>query len=157
MSTGKRAVRKNIHPYLSDKLYSRFKGYCKKMGVTESSVVEEALSQYLDEKGDMAVVLKKMNRQVRSLDRVNRDVKVLSEAFSVFVQLWFAHTPKVSEEDKDVAQHEAFVRYRKYLDFVGEQLGGGHTFIDDLTREEPLTDEEEMQRLIQEDSDDEYG
>ncbi len=54
--------RKNIHPYLSPELYQRFKSYCKQKGVTETSVVESALAQYLDEKCDLALILKKLDR-----------------------------------------------------------------------------------------------
>lgn len=147
MSSKKRTVRKNIHPYLNQRLYDRFKGYCWKMGVTESSVVEEALTRFLDEQGDMPLVLRKIDRQTRSIERMDRDVKALSEAFSVFVQVYFAHTPEIPEDEKQIAQHDARSRYLKFLDYVAEQISSGHTLVDDLVKDS-VADPDELRRLI---------
>ena len=46
-----------IYPYLSSSLQKRFKRYCKAHGHTESSVVETALNEYLDDTKDMTGVL----------------------------------------------------------------------------------------------------
>ncbi len=151
MSTKKRSVRKNIHPYLPERLYDRFKGYCSKMGVTESSVVEEALTRFLDEQGDMPLVLRKIDRQTRSIERIDRDVKALSEAFSVFVQIYFAHTPEIAAEDKAVAQHDARNRYVKFIDYVAEQISAGRTLVDDLVQDR-IGDRDELRRLIEQES-----
>lgn len=141
--------RKNIHPYLSPELFKRFKGYCNSRNISQSSVVEAALQEYLDENSDIRLLLRRLDRQSRHLDRVERDLTALAEAFGVFVQLWFAHTPRLGDEDKKGAEKEAWNRYSQFVDYVARQLGGGHRFIDDLV-EDVVSDEEELKKAVDE-------
>lgn len=139
--------RKNIHPYLSPELFQRFKSYCSKRNISQSSVVEAALQEYLDDNSDIRLLLRRLDRQGRHLDQVERDVTALAEAFSVFVQLWFAHTPRLGDEDKKGAEKEAWNRYSQFVEYVARQLGGGHRFINDLV-EDVLGDEEELKKAV---------
>jgi hypothetical protein len=59
----------------------------------------------------------------------------LSEAFALFVKLWFAHTPNVAEDAKGAARRSAESRYRQFVEHVAEQFTGGARFLDDLPRE----------------------
>jgi len=127
--------RKNIHPYLSPELMKSFKSYCNKNNVSQSSVVEAALQEYLDDNSDIRLLLRRLDRQSRHLDRIKRDVTVLSEAFGVFVQLWFAHTPRIGDTEKKSAEKEAWSRYSQFVDYVSNQITGGHRFINDLVQD----------------------
>jgi len=127
--------RKNIHPYISDEILKRFKKYCSSMNLTESSVVEAALQKYFDaDSKDFPLLLKRLDRLQRALGRIERDLSMLAEAFSVFVQLWFAHTPKIDEDEKDASKRQAGDRYNQFVDFVASKLTSGHRFIDDLVQ-----------------------
>jgi len=127
--------RKNIHPYLSPELMKNFKSYCNKNNVSQSSVVEAALQEYLDDNSDIRLLLRRLDRQGRHLDRLERDVTVLSEAFGVFVQLWFAHTPRLGDTERKSAEKEAWDRYSQFVDYVSSQITGGHRFINDLVQD----------------------
>ena len=61
----------------------------------------------------------------------------MAEALSVFVKIWFAHTPRIPDSDKDHAQ-----RYEQFCDYVAKQVSGGHYFVDDLAEDSPISDEE---------------
>ena len=63
------------------------------------------------------------------------DINAMAEAFAVFVQLWFAHTPSIGENEKDAARREAWNQYQKFVEYVATQIAGGHRFIDDLVQE----------------------
>ncbi|SPD72445.1 conserved hypothetical protein [uncultured Desulfobacterium sp.] len=139
--------RKNIHPYLSDTLMRRFKKYCTTTGATESSVVEEALQRFFNDQYDTELVLRRLNRFGRSIDRVSRDLDFLGEAFSVFVRLWFAHTPKVPDEAKAAANQSAKSRYQDFVEYVVRSAGSGKLFFDLLPREE-ISDDAELQKAV---------
>jgi hypothetical protein len=127
--------RKNIHPYISDEVFKRFKKYCASLDLTESSVAEAALQKFFDgDNNDFPLLLKRLDRLQRALGRTERDLSMLSEAFSVFVQLWFAHTPKIDESEKDASKRQAGDRYNQFIDFVASKLTSGHRFIDDLVQ-----------------------
>lgn len=128
--------RSKIYPHLDDALIQRFKSYCAAKGVTESSVVEAALKNHLDGTADSALLMRRLNRLGRSVERVERDVGILAEAFGLFVQLWLAHTPEIPGDQKDLARRVAASRYQRFLDHVAAQVTGGRRFIDRFVPEE---------------------
>lgn len=127
--------RKNIHPYLSDDLMARFKKYCAATNATESSVVEEALQRFFDDRYDVQLLLRRLDRHGRSVDRINRDLDLFAQAFSVFVQVWFAHTPKLPDDARAAANSIAQKRYGDFLDYVARSFASGNKLFDLLTQD----------------------
>jgi hypothetical protein len=85
----------------------------------------------------------------RALERDHRDLEFLSEAFAVFVKLWFAHTPRISGDEKPAARMDAEGRYGEFVEHVLEQFSGGRRFLDDLPRD-PIADDAELATLSRE-------
>jgi hypothetical protein len=94
----------------------------------------------------MTLFLRRLDRLGRALARTQRDLELHSEAFAVFVKIWFAHTPSVAPDARKAAQTLAESRYRQFVDYVAQQFTGGRRFIDDLPRE-CLADEHELSAL----------
>lgn len=127
--------RKNIHPYLSDDLLAQFKKYCATANATESSVVEEALQRFFDDRYDVQLLLRRLDRHGRSIDRIKRDVDFFAQAFSVFVQVWFAHTPKLPDDARPAANSIAQKRYGDFVDYVARSCASGEKFFELLTQD----------------------
>jgi hypothetical protein len=89
--------------------------YCAASSIAERAVFEEAVQQYVDGVGDLALVLRRLDRLGRAGARLHRDVELLSEAFAVFVRLWFAHTPTIPDDGKAAARSTAESRYRLFV------------------------------------------
>jgi hypothetical protein len=79
--------------------------------------------------------MRRMDCLGRAVERVHRDLEVVSEALAVWFQLWFAHTPSIPDEAKRAARSESAKRYQQFVDHVGTKLAAGHRFVDDLTKE----------------------
>jgi hypothetical protein len=138
-----RRGRVRLQPYVEASLAQRLAALCAARGVTETAVVQEALRQHLEGTSDAMLLLRRLDRLGRELGRVQRDVEILSEAFGIWVKLWFAHTPSVAEDARRAARASAEARYAQYVQHVTEQYARGSRFVDDLPRE-PLGDEEEL-------------
>jgi hypothetical protein len=130
-----RRGRVRLQPYVEGALADRLEQFCAAMDATESAVVVAAIRQYLDGTSDAALYLRRLDRLGRALARSQRDVELLSEAFAVFVRVWFAHTPVVPESGKKSARADAEIRYRRFVEHVAEQFSGGRRFLDDLPYE----------------------
>jgi hypothetical protein len=131
-----------VWTYLSAPLRDRLSSHCAASNITERAVFEAALEQYISGTSDMTLVLRRIERLSRAADRVHRDVELLSAAFAVFVQLWFAHTPSLREEVKPAAREDAESRYQQFKDYVTQEFAGGRRFLDDLPREAVADDAE---------------
>jgi hypothetical protein len=123
-------------------LRQRLRLYAARRRATESSVVESALNQYLDhEMTDRALILRRLNRVDRQNSTLQRDFDLLSQAFGVFVQVWFAHTPQIPEGGRAAAEQTALKRYGRFLDHVSRQLEDGSRFARELAPDsEPDTE-----------------
>ena len=64
----------------------------------------------------MKLLLRRLDRLGRHATRLERDINAMAEAFAVFVQLWFAHTPSIGENEKDAARREAWNQYQKFVE-----------------------------------------
>ena len=135
-----------MHARLSTPLRDRLAGYCKASGHAERHVIETALHHYLNATSDAALVLRKLDRLGRAEARLQRDMELLSEAFAIFVQLWFAHTPSVPAQVKVDARASANSRYKQYVQYIVRQYSGGERFLDDLPRER-VADESELKAI----------
>ncbi|MGA3124855.1 MAG: hypothetical protein ABSF69_29260 [Polyangiaceae bacterium] len=127
-----RRGRVRLQPYVEGALAERLEQFCAAADATESAVVVAAIRQYLDGTSDATLYLRRLDRLGRALARSQRDVELLSEAFAVFVRVWFAHTPVVPESGKKSARAGAEIRYRQFVEHVAEQFSGGRRFLDDL-------------------------
>jgi|SRR5580704_11262366 hypothetical protein len=135
-----------VWTYLSATLRDRLSSYCAASNVTERAVFEAAIEQYISGTSDLTLVLRRIERLYRAADRVHEEVELLSAAFTVFVQLWFAHHPSLREELKPAAREEVESRYQHFKDYVTQEFAGGRRLLDDLPRE-TIADDAELDTL----------
>jgi hypothetical protein len=143
-----RRGRVRLLPYVPVELAERVVHVCSSSGVTESAVVEGALRQYLDGTGDKALLLRRLDRLGRAVERDHRELELLSEAFAVFIRLWFAHTPRVPDDAKSSARLSAESRYKQFVEHVAQQFSGGRRFLDDLPRE-MIADDAKLDEIVE--------
>jgi hypothetical protein len=99
---------------LSVPLRARLAKYCAASGLSERTIVEDALGKYLDGAGDTALLLRRFDRVDNALARDHRDLELLSEAFGRYLRLWFgAHGP-VTREGGGHAAQVAEERYEQF-------------------------------------------
>jgi hypothetical protein len=116
---------------------------------TESAYVTMALRQALDGTSDWVLLMKRLDRIGRALERLQRGEDFLSEAFSAYLLSWFAHTPAVAgdADRKAAARASAESRYRDLMQFVVRKFASGHRFIDDLPQE-PVANDAELEAVL---------
>lgn len=128
--------RQLLKSYVPSELRKRIRQYAAKKGVSESSVTNAALLRYLDDANDGPLILRKLHRIDRELVRSKRDTDLFSEAFAVFVKLWFAHTPRLAEAEKDAAEMSALQRFEEFAEHVAERLSSGGSLAAELQRDD---------------------
>lgn len=140
--------KKKIQPYISADLYDRFKGYAKKSRTTASGVIEEALTQYLDESYDAAAILKRLTSLESRGKRLERDSRILMEVMLLFIKVWYAHTPEIAESEKETARRAGKERYDTFIDAVAQILKGEGSVFSDLVKEN-VSDQEALRKIIE--------
>ena len=117
---------------LSLELRNRLTKYCAASGISERTIIEDALRKYLDGTDDSALVLRRFDRMERALAKGHRDLELLSEAFGRYMRMWLAaHVPSTAEAGVAATRGAAEARYKQFAQYLGAQFAQGHRFIDD--------------------------
>lgn len=70
----------------------------------------------------------------------------------MYVQLGFAHTPRIGENEKDAVRQGVWNQYQKFIEYVATQMAGGHRFIDDLVKD-TIADADELHQAVSSNAD----
>jgi hypothetical protein len=128
--------RKQIHPFLPPELRDRLVLHAAKKRVSQTRIVEIALKNHLDgELADRVVILRQLERLVREASNRKNDFEILSQAFGVFIRLWFAQTPRLANDVKIGAEDRAHKRYAQFAEHVSELIASGRRFAADFVAE----------------------
>ena len=121
---------------LSVELRDKLARYCAASGISERTVIEDALQKHLGNESDTELLLRRFDRVERDMARDHRDLELLSEAFGRYMRLWFAaHAPSAGEAGKAAARAAGEVPYRQFAQHLGTQFKQGHRFLDDFPAE----------------------
>ena len=141
-----RRGRARLLPRVPAELAERLSEVCASTNATENAVIEAALRKHLDGTSDRTLLFRRLDRLDRAHERSRRDVELLAEAFAIYVQLWLAHAPTLTEVEKKAARKVAETRYAQFVEHINKQFSGGHRFLDDLPRE-VIADETELDAI----------
>ena len=131
-----------MNPYVTDDLYKRIRIYCAKKSMSISAFAEAAFEEYLSERDDAEAVLKKLDRYYLRMDKIDSNLNILGEAFTLFLQFWFAHTPPIPDIDKKDANFKAKERYAAFIEYLRNNMLDGRRFADQFV--EPVANENEL-------------
>jgi hypothetical protein len=127
--------RKNIHPYLPDELFDRFKKFVAAEGATESSVVEAALKEYLDQTTHKKLQLKHLNTIANSLEPLQRDLMIMVETVFAFVKLWMLHNPELPHNRKMSQTKAVAARVEKFKRYISKVISEERLATNDLVKQ----------------------
>lgn len=136
--------RSQVHPRLPADIAQRLRTFAAGKGSSQSSVIEAALASYLDDSGERAVILRRLDRHSRALGKVNRDVTIMADAFATFVQVWLAQTSRTPDHERVKAERAAERRFTQFKEHLAGRIAKGHSFIGDLIREGRITADDAM-------------
>ena len=136
-----RARRTQVHPYLPPELGRRLRTFAGRKGSSQGSVIETALTRYFDDANEGPIIIRRLDRLSRAVNRVHRDVTVVADALAIYVKTWLGHTPPVAEPDRLRAARSAAGRFVEFTQQVAAQVSSGRSIVADLARDqEPDTE-----------------
>ena len=139
-----KAQRVRLCTRLSFDIRAQLRKYSARSGISESTIVEDALSKYLHGADDTTLVMRRFDQLAEATARNRRDTELLSEAFGRYMRLWFgAHAPAGADTAKGAAR-SAEGPYRHFAKELAAEFNRGHRFINDVPVE-AVGDEEAIE------------
>lgn len=118
--------------------------YAYRKGVPQALVVETALASFLspDSSERLEGALgRRLDRLVRQVERLERNVVISNEALALFVRFWLTATPPLPDAAQPAAQAKGRERYEGYVEALGRRLAKGRTLASELSHDLASADE----------------
>ncbi|OLP48018.1 CopG family transcriptional regulator [Allorhizobium taibaishanense] len=134
MATPEKKQRLSV--YLEPDLKRRLADFANRREQSASLIAEAAIASFLspdaDERKEAAVV-KRLNRIDRNLQRLERDLEIISETLALFVRSWLNSTVSLPENEQVIARASGAQRYEKFIEALGRRFASGPKLQDEIT------------------------
>lgn len=120
--------KKCLSVYLDPELMRLLADFADRREKSRSIIAEAAIASFLSPDADQrqeAVLTKRLDRIDRNLQRLERDVGILNEAFAIFIRSWLTTTSPLPEAAQAAASAKGGERYDRFLEALGRRLARG--------------------------------
>jgi predicted transcriptional regulator len=120
---------------LPPELSSRLADYAARKRVSQAVVVEAALASFLSPDGSErleAAIGRRLDRQGRQLERLERHIEISNEAVALFVRFWLTTTPPLPDTALAAAQASGRERYQGFVEALGRRIEKGQSLAREL-------------------------
>jgi hypothetical protein len=126
--------------YLAPSLLRDLDAFAAERRKPRSLVVEAAIRSFLtpdDADRREAAIIKRLDRIVRVLERLERNDGVTLEALAMFVRFWLTATPSLPEQTTAAARQKGGERYDRFMEALGRRLANGPSVLEEVALDEP--------------------
>jgi predicted transcriptional regulator len=120
--------KKILSVYLDPDVMQMLADFAGRRGQSRSIIAEAAIASFLSPDADErleATITKRLDRIDRNLQRLERDIGIVNEAFAIFIRSWLTATASVPETAQAAARAKGGERYDKFLEVLGRRLAKG--------------------------------
>ncbi len=124
--------RPRIRGRISEDNWARLMAAAKRKDSSQSKIINNALSSYfsfeIDDRRD-AQILERLDMMQRHNHRISRDINLLTESFSLYLQYFFTLAPHINASDKNARAARGVSDLNEFIDQLGLKMkSGGKTF-----------------------------
>jgi hypothetical protein len=111
-----------IQPYLSPQAHQKLRAYTRTKSLTESAVVDAAVSEYMDRDGvKQDLIVRRLDELTNGLTVVRHEVGVVGMALANLAVYLFHSLPAGGQQARAAAEG----RYKQLLEWTGKQIRAG--------------------------------
>ena len=129
-----------ITAYVDAALFDEIDALAARRRVPKTQIIEAALASFLSpdsaEQSEAAIV-RRLDRLTRSLERLERDQEITTEALALFVRFWLTTTPPLTDDTYAAAKATGKERYGGFVQALSRRLAKGSTLTKELVQDLP--------------------
>jgi hypothetical protein len=131
-------MKTKIGIYLSEDVAKRFKVATRRLGLTKSDLVNEALRVYFDppapEKDQGEETLSLVKGLAKRIRRMHREVEVAGEMLALFMRYYLMITPPLHESERPSAEALGRERYAIFIRQIAKRITSDKGMLADIIR-----------------------
>ena len=117
--------------YLEPARLRELEAFARRRGASKSLVAEAAIAAFLEPVAAdryEAAMLRRLDHHGRAIERLERNLTILTELTALFVRQWLVVAPVIGEAGQAAAQARGRERYRGFMSALGRRLAKGGQF-----------------------------
>ena len=129
-------MKERLSVYLDPHVMRSLIDYADRRGKSKSLIAEAAIASFLSPDAaerQEATFARRLDRLVRQMERVERDVGISVETLALFVRFWLIATPALPEQAQAAARAKGAERYHAFIGALGRRLSKGPTFLREVS------------------------
>ncbi|URW75875.1 CopG family transcriptional regulator [Sphingomonas donggukensis] len=129
--------------YLEPATLGALEAFARKSGSPKSLVAEAAVASFLtgdDADRRDAATIKRLDRIIRLLDRLERNDTIALETHALFIRFWLTATPALPEQGTPAARAKGQERYERFIEALGRRVASGTRVGDEIALDLGLSD-----------------
>jgi predicted transcriptional regulator len=122
------SAKSRLSVYLEPARLRQLEAFAKAHGQSKSLVAEAAIAAFLEpplQERHEAALMRRLDQQSRTADRLARDLTILIELTALFVRQWLVVAPVIGEAGQAAAQARGRERYQGFISALGRRLAKG--------------------------------
>ena len=139
MASLKPQIRARVQP----KTYESLAVLSRVSGQSQSEITEAALKKFMKDKSVEAqenALLRRLDHTTNQLVRVNRDVRLLTDAFTLYIQYFFTVIPEIPPDQSEIRAAQGVKHLHDFMDRFREFVGSGGANIKNAVEDLLVTD-----------------
>lgn len=132
------SAKSRLSVYLEPDRLRQLEAFAAKHGRSKSLVAEAAIAAFLEppavERHEQAL-LRRLDHHGRSVERLERNLAILTELTALFVRQWLVVAPVIGEAGQAAAQARGRERFQGFMNVLGRRLASGARFSAELDEE----------------------
>ena len=134
--------------YVPRHLHAKVIALSKKQGMTQSSVIEDALAVYfsvsIHHERDAALI-QRQDQMIRQLARIEREQNAVIEMADMSAFLQFVYAPPMTAEQKDAASARALELVEGFRSTLADRLNSGRKLLGEALADEVFSEDDFIQ------------
>ncbi len=123
---------KQMNTRLPIHMVQQIKYVAQERGISEGSIVEAALRDYLGKTEHEEILLKKSDKILRQIERSRREQRTMFEVLSSFIRVYLTHAQDIPEHEKTNAELKGARKFTRFMELVAKALDENKPFFDEL-------------------------
>ena len=129
-------MKERLSVYLDPHVMRSLIDYADRRGKSKSLIAEAAIASFLSPDAaerQEETFARRLDRLVRQMERVERDVGIAVETLALFVRFWLTATPALPGQAQAAARAKGAERYHAFIEALGRRLSKGPTFLREVS------------------------
>lgn len=132
------SAKSRLSVYLEPARLRQLEEFAAKHGQSKSLVAEAAIAAFLEPAAAdryEAAMLRRLDHHGRAIERLERNLTILTELTALFVRQWLVVAPVIGEAGQAAAQARGRERYQGFVAALGRRLAREARFASDFADE----------------------